>query len=224
MIVNRVFCYSKDIAKQNGNRLPILELVLSTILGIVAFVVLIAIMADNFNVIVFTLLCIIWIGLIIYFSAILGLRLKSRMSGYATDTNGRIFKAMTVNNGQGLYFGGVAAGSLIDQLSGSDLGIGETLGGAVGAAAQLYSISRSAKYMSHPEIVAKMVELAPNITGAEVIEVLKVYSIENRKKSIKVKCDYKILRKNKIKYNKNLIIEKSFNMFDDLVNVLNTHK
>jgi hypothetical protein len=150
--------------------------------------------------------------------------MRTRMTGYATDTNGRIFKAMTVNNGQGLYFGGVAAGGLIDQLAGSDSGLGKNLGGAVGAAAQFYAMNRSAKYMSHPEIVAKMVESAPNITGAEVFEILKVHSIIDKGKSVKVNCDYKILRTNKIKYGKNLTIEKSFNMFEDLIGVLNTHR
>lgn len=224
MKVNRVFCYSKEVAKQNGNKLPILALVLSTILGTVAFIGIAVAMGDNFNGVIFALVLIAWLSLIIYYSIILGIRLRSRMTGYATDTEGRIFKAMTINNGQGLYFGGVAAGSMVDQLIGSTSKIGENLGGAVGAAAQFYSMNKSAEYMSHPEIVAKMVESAPNITGADVIEILRVYSIIDRKKSIKIKCDYKYLRNNKIKYNKNLVIEKSFNMFDDLVNVLNTHK
>ena len=224
MKVNRVFCYSKEVAKQNGNKLLVLALILSTILGMVAFVGLAVIMGDSFNGVMFTLVFIAWLSLIIYYSIILGLRLRSRMTGYATDTEGRIFKAMTINNGQGLYFGGVAAGGMIDQLVGNNSSFGENLGGAVGAAAQLYSMNKSAKYMSHPEIVARIVESAPNITGAEVVEILKVYSIINRKKSIKIKCDYRSLRNNKIKYNKSLVIEKSFNMFDDLANALNAHR
>lgn len=146
------------------------------------------------------------------------------MTGYATDTEGRIFRAMTINNGQGLYIGGISAGGIIDQLAGNNSNLGKNLGGTVGAIAQFYSMNRSAKYMSHPEVIAKMVESAPNIIGAEVYEILKVSSIINRKKFIKIKCDYRILRNNKIKYNKKLIIEKSYNMFDDLVNALNTHK
>ena len=224
MRVNRVFCYSKEVAKQNGNKLPILALVLSTILGMFAFAGLAAIMGDSFNGVMFAIVFIAWLSLIIYYSIILGLRLRSRMTGYATDTEGRIFRAMTVNNGQGLYLGGIAVGGIIDQLVGNDSSLGESLGGTVGAVTQFYSMNRSAKYMSHPEIVAKMIELAPNITGAEVIEVLKVYSIINKKKSIEIKCDFRNLKNNKIKYNKILVIEKSFNMFDDLVNALNTHR
>lgn len=221
MIVNRVFCYSKEVAKKNGIRLPIIELVLLTV-GFIIWIIVSAMMLESGTL--FTISIIIFMTLLIYYSLILGLRMRNRMTGYATDTNGRIFKAMTVNNGQGLYFGGVAAGGLIDQIAGNDSGIGESLGGAVGAAAQFYAMNRSAKYMSHPEIVAKIVESAPNITGAEVFEILKVHSITDRGKTVKVNCDYKILRTNKIKYAKNLTIEKAFNMFDDLISVLNTHR
>lgn len=221
MIVNRVFCYSKEVAKKNGIRLPIIELVLLTVVFIIWMIVS-AMMFES--MILFTISIIIFMTLLIYYSVILGLRLRNRMTGYATDTNGRIFKAMTVNNGQGLYFGGAAVGGLIDQLAGNDSGVGQDLGGAVGAAAQLYAMNRSANYMSHPEIVAKIVESAPNITGAEVFEILKVHSITDQGKTVKVNCDYKILRTNKIKYAKNLTIEKAFNMFDDLISVLNTHK
>lgn len=221
MIVNRVFCYSKEVAKKNGIRLPIIELVLLTV-GFIIWIIVNAMMLESGTL--FTISIIIFMTLLIYYSLILGLRMRNRMTGYATDTNGRIFKVMTVNNGQGLYFGGVAAGGLIDQIAGNDSGIGESLGGAVGAAAQFYAMNRSAKYMSHPEIVAKIVESAPNITGAEVFEILKVHSITDQGKTVKVNCDYKILRTNKIKYAKNLTIEKAFNMFDDLISVLNTHR
>lgn len=221
MIVNRVFCYSKEVAKKNGIRLPILELVLLTVIFIV-WIIVSAMMFES--MIPFTISIIAFMTLLIYYSVILGLRMRNRMTGYATDTNGRIFKAMTVNNGQGLYFGGAAAGGLIDQLAGNDSNLGRDLGGAIGAAAQFYAMNRSANYMSHPEIVAKIVESAPNITGAEVYEILKVYSITDKGKTVKVNCDYKILRTNKIKYAKNLTIEKAFNMFDDLIGVLNTHR
>lgn len=222
MNVNRVFCYSKDIAKKNGNKLPILELVLITIIFTVAIIALTATLTDS--AILFTLMMIAFIGLIVYFSIILGLRLRTRMTGYATTDDGRIFKAMTVNNGQGLYLGGLAAGSMIDQLAGSSKEIGRDLGGAVGAAAQFYAMNKSAQYMSHPEIIAMMVEKAPNITGAEVWEILKIHNIVEGKKSYKITCDYKILRTDKVKYGKKISIEKSFNMYEQLIQALNTHR
>ena len=83
MKVNRVFCYSKEVAKQNGNKLPILALVLSTILGTVTFIGIAVAMGDNFNGVIFALVLIAWLSLIIYYSIILGIRLRSRMTGYA---------------------------------------------------------------------------------------------------------------------------------------------
>ena len=221
-MVNRVFCYSKDVSKQNGNKLPILHLVLTTIIFIVAIIALAVVIADNAGL--FVLMMFAFIGLIVYFSIILGLRLRTRMSGWATTNDGRIFKAMTVNNGQGLYFGGLAAGGLIDQVAGNSNNAGRNLGGAVGAAAQFYSMNKSAQYMSHPEIIAKMVEEAPNVTGAEVWEVLKVHSVTNKNHSVKINCDYRIVRTGKIKYNKNMSIEKSYNQFDELMNCINSHR
>lgn len=220
MKVNRVFCYSQEAAKKSGNKLPILELIMTIIIG--GSILVILIVTTNSTISILAL--ILWTLLIIYYSANISDGLRNKLIGYATDTEGRIFKVKAMNNGQGLYFGGTAAGGMIDQLVGDDSGLYESIGSIVGATAQLYSINRSAKYMSNPEIVAKMVESAPNVTGAEITEILKVYSVKNRREYIKVNCDYKILRKNKIKYKKNLIIKKTFNMFDDLVNMLNSHR
>lgn len=222
MKVNRVFCFSKEIANQNGNKLPIMQLVLSTILFIVVIMVLAIVNADPW--IVRMLIMIVYLGILIYYSILLGLRLRAKMSGWATTFDNRIFKAMTVNNGEGLYFGGVAVGSMVDQLSKNNNSTGRDLGATVGAIAQFYSIYKSAQYMSHPEIVAKMVELAPDITGAKVIEILKVHSITAGKHFVKVKCDYRILRTNKMKSGKNMYIEKSYNQFNDLINLINTHR
>ena len=105
---------------------------------------------------------------------------------------------MAINNGQGLYFSGIAAGSMIDQLAGNNNNIGENVGGVIGAAAQFYSMNRSAQYMSHPEIIAKMIEDAPNVSSAEVWEILKVYLITDGKHSVKINCDYRIIRLQKL--------------------------
>ena len=217
MRVNRVFCYSKEIAKQNGNQLPIFQLVFSTLIMVIA-------MFFIRNMFLFIILLFAFMGVLIYYSLILGARLKTGMTGWATTDDGRIFKAMAVNNGQGLYFGGVAAGSMFDHLTNNSNNLGRDLGGAIGATTQIYSMNKSAQYMSHPEIVAKMVEEAPNITGAEVIEILRVYNIVEKRHSIQVNCDYKFLRTDEVKYYKNMNIEKSYNQLTELINLIGTHK
>ena len=49
MIVNRVFCYSKEVAKKNGIRLPILELVLLTVIFI-AWIIVSVMMFESMKV------------------------------------------------------------------------------------------------------------------------------------------------------------------------------
>lgn len=220
MKINRVFCYSKEVAKKNGNLLPILQLLLTFILGIIA---LIWITIVNNNVLLILLL-VTWMFLLIYYVILLSIRMRGKLTGYATDMEGRIFKVIMTNNGQCLYLNGVAVGSMSDQIIGSHSNIGKNLGGLAGATAQIYSVNRSSKYMSNPEVVAKIVESVPNISGAEVYEILKVNSILDKKKLVKVNCDYKILKTGKVKYNKIITIEKSLNSFDDLVNLIRSHK
>lgn len=221
-MVNRVFCYSKEVAKKNGNTLPVLQLILATIIFMVAILVMTIFVAEALTL--FILLIFLFMVAIIYLAIRFDHIMKTRMSGWATTNDGKVYKAMTVNNGQGLFVGGVAVGSLVDQMVGKGSGIGGDIGGTVGTIAQYYSMHKSAEYMSHPEIVAKMVEEAPNVTGAEVYEILKVHSITQKHHFVKINCDYKIVRTGKVKYNKKMKIEKSFNQMTDLIDVLNTHK
>lgn len=195
-MVNRVFCYSKEVAKKNGNKLPILQLMLSTVIFIIGIMITAIVFTGSFAV--FMIMMTVFMILLVYYSVVLGLRLRTKMSGWATTNDGRIFKAMAINNGQGLYFSGIAAGSMIDQLAGNNNNIGENVGGVIGAAAQFYSMNRSAQYMSHPEIIAKMIEDAPNVSSAEVWEILKVYLITDGKHSVKINCDYRIIRLQKL--------------------------
>lgn len=224
-MVNRVFCYSKEVAKRNGNRLPIWQLILSTLVFIIVLVLMpIIVEDDNIQEFAFIIIFILFTGSLLYYSILLGLRMRNRLVAYATDNNGKIYKVMSINNGEGLYFGGVAVGGMIDNLVDNGGNIGRDIGGAIGAGASFYAMNRQAKYMSNPELVAKIIEEFPNVTGAEIYEILRVYSISDRKSSIKVKCDYKIVRKNKVKFQKNLVIEKSYNMYEDLIRLINTHK
>lgn len=212
-MVNRVFCYSKDIAKQHGNKLPILPIILSTIFFLIAIF-----MVES--VLVLMTMMIIYMGIIVYYSIILGLRMRSRMTAFVTKDDGTLYHVMTTNNGEGLAFAGLSAGKMIDQITGNQNNVGGSIGGIVGTYAQVSSMNRSAKYMSYPEIVAKMVEMAPNITGAEVFEIGNVYSIYEKRHSYKVLCDYKCIRTNKTKKRKKLTIEKSFQNMNDLLSIL----
>ncbi len=219
-MITRVFCYSKEEAEKNGNKLPILQVVLTgialIIVPLVFGIVMSSIEAESFMI--WIIVISFFIGLLIYFSLMLGTRLRTRMSGFALDSNGKLYKAMTTNNGDGLYFGGLAAGKLVDKILDNNSNIGGTVGGALGAYAQFSAMNRAAKFMSHPEVVAQMVEQAKDITGGQVFAIEKIHSYTENKRSIKIVCDYQILKNGKMKYNKKLSIEKSYNYFEELKN------
>ena len=223
MIINRVFCYSKEVALKNGNKLPIAQLVVTIILGVVIILGASIIMGQDFNAVMLIGSLSIWLVMMIYFGISIGNKLRVKMTGYATDTNGRLYKAAVINSAS-LYVGGVYIGDLIDQLAGNNSDLGGALGEIGGAAAQFYLMDKAGEYMSNPEVVAKIIEDYANVQGAEVYEFIKVHSITEKRKKIIVNCDYKILKSNKTKYAKNITIEKSFNMFEDLMGVLNTLK
>ena len=217
MIV-RVFCYSKEEADKNGNKLPILQLILAGIgIIIVPLVFGIIMSSDSFDL--FILFLLISIGVLIYFSVILGLRLNTRMTGFALDSNGKLYRAMIINNGQGLYCTGFAAGNSLDYVfSGGKSNIGGTVDGALYGIAQISAMNRSAKLMSYPEIVAQMVEQAQTVTGGIVYAIERVHSFTETKHSIKIICDYTVLKTGKTKQQKKLKVEKSYNYFDELKN------
>ena len=216
IIVNRVFCYSKNEAIKNGNSLPIKQLVL---IFVIFFVVLIAISIirntfigqSEFLEFIVIMLPMIFSGLIIYYSFILGIRLAERVSAFVITNDNRIFRVATTNNGNGRVIGGIAAGSIIDKLSSNNNNIGRNIGGAIGAASQLHTMNKNSHYMSNPEVIAKIVESSETVKVITMMEILKVYSIKEGKHSFKVNCDFKIVNINKTRYNKNLYISKSYN-------------
>ncbi len=223
MKINRVFCYSQEVATKNGNKLPIAQLAVTVILGIFIILGVSIIMGRDFNAVMLITMLSIWLVLMIYYGVSIGNKIRVKMTGYATDTNGKLYKAAVINSAS-LYIGGVYIGDLIDQLVGSSSNIGGALGEIGGAATQFYLMDQVGEYMSNPEVVAKIIEDFSNVQGAQVYEITKVHSITEKKKKIVVNCDYKILKNNKTKYAKNLTIDKSFNMFEDLMGVLNTLK
>lgn len=223
-MIDRVFCYSKTEAQKNGNKLPIMQIVLSTVIFLISIFVLI-LMFGNYFFEFSMILILIFMVVLIYYGEILRMRLRTRMSGFAIDSNGKLYKAMITNDGEGLFFAGYSAGSLLNQiLSKGDSNIGGSLGGAIGAYAQFSAMNKSAEIMSHPEIIAKMIEQAKTITGGEVFVIERIHSCSESKKSIIIVCDYRILRTDKTKINKKIKIEKSYNYFDELKKYINNYQ
>lgn len=223
MKVNKVFCYSKEVASKHGNRLfpIILAIVLSFILFIVGFMLIFEYwLANTYLVLLLTNVFIIAIG---FCCVLLGLKLQSKLMGWAITTDNRLFRTRILSYGSGLYLGGVAVGSLVDNITKNNNNGGRTLGGILGLASETYFFNKSAEYARNPNVIVKIVEDYSNVRGAEVIEILKVHSLIEERKKFKMVCDIKYLNSNKIKFNKKITIEKSFLQLDDLINSLKTH-
>lgn len=227
-MINRVFCYSNEEAKRNGNNVSIgkmiLEVIIMVLLLLVAILVGFAI-SDDFmnNPITVLLLIFVFIGWVIYYAIKFNLKFRSQLMGFATDTNNNIYCVTKLNNGEEFVLGGMVAGKIIDAVLKDSNSFAGDMAEGVGAAMTFYSLNKSAKIMQNPEIIAKMVEYANTTTGAEVRQILKVYNCTQNSHSVKIRCDYKIIRTGKIKYNKNITIYKSFNCFNDLINTILNH-
>ena len=229
-MVNRVFCYSDEEAKRNGNSVSIGKMILQVIgmvlLLVITMFVCFAIfdeLMDNLIFLLFLVIC--FTGLIIGYAIKFGFKFRSQLTGFATDTDNNVYCATKLNNGEEFVIGGIAAGGVIDAVLKDSNSFAGNMAQGVGAAMALYSFNKSAKIMQNPEIIAKIVENANTTTGAEVRQILKVYNYTQNSHSVKIRCDYRIMRTGKIKYNKNITIYKSFNCFNDLMNaILNNNR
>ena len=146
--------------------------------------------------------------------------MRAKLIGYAIDNEGKIYQATKLNNNGGLYLEGIIAGDLVDKITNNNSHIGANIGGIVGVTSQYYTLNKSTKIMTNPEIIAQIVENGEKISGAKVIEILRTYQYIDKGKYVKVNCDYKLLRGNKILYNKPIKIYKAYNCFNDLINII----
>ena len=86
-----------------------------------------------------------------------------------------------------------------------------------------YIKSKQLEIMSNPDTVIKMIEGIPN-TNIKVIEITKINYISNKRHSILIHCDYKIMGTNIVRQNKIISLEKSYDQIDYLINCLNEQK
>lgn len=224
-MINRVFCYSDEEAKRNGNSVSISKMILQIIVMVLLLVVAIFVcfaISDEFmdNPILLLILVFGFIGWVIYYAIKFNSKFRSQLMGFATDTENNVYCVTKLNNGEEFVIGGIAAGGIMDAVLKDNNSFAGDMAEGVGVTMALYSLKKSAKIMQNPEIIAKIVECANTTTGAEVRQILKVYNYTQNSHSVKIRCDYRVMQTGKIKYNKNITIHKSFNCFNDLINII----
>ncbi len=215
MKVNKVFCYSKEVANKNGNKFSIGASIFYLLLMSLIISIICALTGDYDQG--YILMAVITIGLITaVFSSIYYVIVKigPTASGYAITEDNRIFKLTIFNSKVGFHYPTMMSSNNL-----ASKGIG-TAGGLV---VMSNEIKRTQELMTNEEFIAKTIEENRNVTNANIREILKVYSINEKKRFINITCDYRLKRNNKIYYKKNLKLDKSYNELNDLVSALKTH-
>lgn len=222
-MINRVFWHSKEVAKKSGVHISKVPYIFFTI-GLISSILLIPFCSN----LIITLGCFLLLFIFLILMILYGIRNlgdnRSKLSAFAITIDGRILIVKYLNDGQGLFISGYAAGNLFDQVVDTGTNIGQGVGGIVGGVSQMHSFNKAVTFMSNPNIIAKIVEDAQNVTWAEVHEILKVHSILNCRTKIKVNCDYKNVKSGRIRYNFNLVVDKAYNQFDDLVKMIDSKR
>lgn len=218
MIVN-IFCYNEEIAKQNKNKISF------TVFGVLCLTFLIGLyfFGDKEN----HALIIIFFGVILIMIFLMYLRyiknLKNKMTAWVVLENGRIYRLIAKNNGYELINRNIVQEDLATNHLRRQSQINDNVNVA-GMASDIRVMQIAAKYMSDPEIVKEIAEDIPNVPGVEVFEILKVYSIQKKKRFTKVHFDCLRASDNKLFYNLTLKIENVYTNYNDLIKYISTHQ
>ena len=218
MIVN-IFCYNEEIAKQNKNKISF------TVFGVLCLIFLIGLyfFGDKEN----HSLIIIFFGVILIMIFLMCLRyiksLKNKMTAWVVLENGRIYRLIAKNNGYELINRNIVQEDLATNHLRRQSQINDNVNVA-GMASDIRVMQIAAKYMSDLEIVQQIAEDIPNVPGVEVFEILKVYSIQKKKRFTKVHFDCLRASDNKLFYNLTLKIENVYTNYNDLIKYISTHQ
>lgn len=225
-MINRVFHYSKDVAKKNKN-------VSNVFLNILVFLVLIILMAlsstyfkDIFGIyggtISFIIILFLTLFSIVYIIVMRMIRNNDRLIAFASTEDNRVFHVQMVNRAPYAIMAGSGVGGLV----GSAFGKGEAgsnIGSAVGYLAMQEIVRRAELYMSDSQNIINIIMNPPAISEFRIYEILNVHYIKETKRYYIIKCDYYILNINKIKKNRYLFIGKSYDGHEVLMNILKIH-
>lgn len=224
-VVSNVFCYSKKIAKENGNKVTFLLPFVIFILYFIVLVILIS--AEKQDSVLSNILVLVFFVSIIYSFVLIYIRKRAKTVGFAVTSSGKIYRAAALIS-SGLYVNGVSINKFSNDFKDSTNLIGLLSGSPLSAIFLFTSLNQSAKYMGNPEILVTLVNNAKLVTGAKMMEITKVHSIKIGRHSIKIKCDYNFCNAkqsaNQLVYNGTVRIEKSYENLDYLLKMLENHK
>lgn len=200
-MINKVFTYSEELAQKSGSNSVILKVILLIVINVTLFYIFPIIGGILFG---FTL---IYSACQIFNNSV---DIDEKTRSYAIDDNGRIFEINLLHE-----FNNTGATSQL---------VGGSVGGLIGSVQDIKSlneINNNIDIINNPEIISNLIE-----TKAEqvvnIIEILKVHSIQEYKTNFKVNCDLLVLTNNNEMYhNASLRIKKCYTNYENLIAELN---
>lgn len=200
-MINKVFTYSEELAKKSGSNSVVLKVLLLIVTNVILFFTFPIIGIILF---VFTLIY------SVYQISNNTIEIDEKTRSYAIDDNGRIFEINLLHE----FNNAGATGQLV----------GGSVGGLIGSSQDikaLNEINSNIDIINNPETISKLIETKPEQI-VNIIEILKVHSIQESKTNFKVNCDLVVLTNNNKMYNKaNLRIKKCYTDYKALIEELN---
>lgn len=200
-MIKKLFTYSDEVAKKSGSNSVVLKVILLFSLVITVYMIF---------PIIGVILGVVTLIFAIPYSVNNSIGFDETLRSYAIDEEGKIYEINLLHE----FYNAGATGQLVAGSVG-------TIVGSIKDIKALNEIENKIDIINNPEIVSKLIESRPSQV-INIIEILKVYSIEEHKTNFKVNCDMKVLTNdNKMYYKTNLRIKKCYTDYEILIEELN---
>lgn len=200
-MIKKLFTYSDEVAKKSGSNSVVLKVILLISLVITVYMIF---------PIIGVILGVVALIFAIPYSVNNSIGFDETLRSYAIDEDGKIYEINLLHE----FYNAGATGQLVAGSVG-------TIVGSIKDIKALNEIENKIDIINNPEIVSKLIESRPSQV-INIIEILKVYSIEEHKTNFKVNCDMKVITDDNRMYNKtNLRIKKCYTDYEILIEELN---
>lgn len=200
-MIKKLFTYSDEVAKKSGSNSVVLKVILLFSLVITVYMIF---------PIIGVILGVVTLIFAIPYSVNNSIGFDEALRSYAIDEEGKIYEINLLHE----FYNAGATGQLVAGSVG-------TIVGSIKDIKALNEIENKIDIINNPEIVSKLIESRPSQV-INIIEILKVYSIEEHKTNFKVNCDMKVITDDNRMYNKtNLRIKKCYTDYEILIEELN---
>lgn len=220
-MINRVFCYSEQVAKRNGNDFSFGKQCACSLVIMIAvmFTFLLFCMLGSATLALLLSFVVFGIGMV-WLVIGPGAKIRAKLMGFTTDTDGNVYRITLLDNGSEFLIGGLAGKGVIDTVLQNNNSIAGNVASGAGAILSMNAMKRKNEMMKNPDLVARMSESARSSLSVEAIQILKVYHWTQDSHKVKIRCDNRNVRTGKISYNEEICIHKAYNCFDDLMNII----